>query len=192
MKRRLFGSVAALLILVAGIGGAVGFISYESGPKRALREFGWEGVWSQDCSIPNVFTKGITKAVLARSYNSVPLWGPPVRVIQIVYDAQPTKFIFTITDARIVADNKLRTVAVQGSDDVTITSESVLSMVGNKMVALRGHTTGIAKRDIPAGRYSTDTLRAGDTFDYTNAENGVSQDYKGRAIGSAIVEKCRD
>jgi hypothetical protein len=44
--------------------------------KDALREFGWEGTWSQDCSVPNILREGTT-AILARSYDVIPTFGSP-------------------------------------------------------------------------------------------------------------------
>ena len=41
--------------------------------NQALREFGWEGIWSIDCSISNVFNP-TSKALFGRVHDEIPVF----------------------------------------------------------------------------------------------------------------------
>jgi hypothetical protein len=160
--------------------------------KDALREFGWEGTWSQDCSVPNILREGTT-AILARSYDVIPTFGSPTRTIELVYERGPlsgtkSTTVYTVTSAKIVADNKLLMVSVDRSVNV----ESVLTLIGGKLVALRSVTSGIADREMPADILSDKPLKAGDHFSYISAADGISLSPSGTPRGAAVLEKCRD
>jgi hypothetical protein len=166
----------------------------EQTTAEALQKFGWEGTWSVDCSVPSTITSGNHQpAVLARLHDVVPMFsGSPARTVELTINGAPANQVFIVTNARMVADNKLLTISTTKTALMTMTYESVLTMTGGKMVGLRGRVTGVAKQDIQAGRYSTDALKAGDHFEYNNAENGVALNFKGEPIGVAASEKCRD
>lgn len=162
--------------------------------KQALRDFGWEGTWSSDCSIPNVFRPG-TKAVLPKLQDQIPVFGPPTRTAELIYESGPlagivSKFTFTVTSAKLVADNKLVIVSVENKSNWTY--EAVVTKVDGKMVALRSKVSGNAMIDSPAGDLAIGPLKAGEPFSYQNAENGVSLTAAGAPRGTAILEKCRD
>jgi hypothetical protein len=102
--------------------------------KQALREFGWEGTWAQDCSIPNVLKEG-AQAVLPRAYDLIPLIGSPTRTIELIYERGPlagtkSTTVFTITSAKIVADNKLVTTSTDSTRGIV--TETVLSIIEGK------------------------------------------------------------
>jgi hypothetical protein len=186
------GIKLALILTVICLAGA-GLASADD-TKQGLREFGWEGTWSLDCSIPNVLKEGMT-AVLPRSYDVIPLLGPPIRTVELIYENGPlagtkSTTIFTIKSARMVTDNKLVTVSTGNTR--TVTTESVLSMIDGKMVGLRSVMSGTATEDIQAGTLSVKPWRTGDHFSFVSAENGVALGPDGSPRGSAVLERWKD
>jgi hypothetical protein len=167
----------------------------EDSTKQALREFGWEGVWSQDCSISNVFREG-DKRVLARGAHAIPWVGPPTNTIELFYESGPlagisSKSIYIVTSARMASDNKIVVTTVSHSDDADTTSESVETMLGGKIFTIRGTLRGVAKKDIPGGIFSVGPLFAGDHFTYDTSENGMSLAPDGSIkAGPILMEKC--
>ena len=92
--------------------------------------------------------------------------------------------------AKMVADNKL--VVVMVDEAKTRTSEAVLTMRDGKMVAIRQEVRGVADRDMSAGTVSREPVRAGESYSYQSAKNGVAMNPYGQETGSAILEKCRE
>jgi hypothetical protein len=167
----------------------------EDGTNQALREFGWEGIWSQDCSISNVLREG-DKRVLFRGTHAIPWIGPPTNTMELFYENGPlagrsVKSVYTVTSARMVTAHKIVVTTVSRSDDADTTSESVVTMIEGKMLAIRSTMSGTVKREVPAGIFSVGPLHAGDHFTYDTTENGMSLAPDGSIrAGPILMEKC--
>jgi hypothetical protein len=188
---RVWNGIAAMVVFT-GIGAAA-YACYQQPTYRALREFGWEGTWSRDCSDSSKNYVGRTQLV-GRVHRLVPtFYGQATSIFEYEWAGEIEKAKpVTMSSARIVSENKLVVYSIVDSDDVVATTESVITKVGDKMVTNRSVTKGVAKRDLAAGRYAPEALKAGDHYEFQQVEDGVTKDFKGRTLGIAMLEKCRD
>jgi hypothetical protein len=149
------------------------------GTAEALRQFGWEGIWSADCSIPNEWKPGV-KAVLPRSYHRMSAFGgQPTNAVVMYQNGQKIETIWTIISAKIVADNKLLTVSVAENASSVMKSESVTSLVNGRMFIVRSRMTVTDKQGNPISDHLT--VLGGMTVDADDNSTGVAP----------TLEKCR-
>jgi hypothetical protein len=158
----------------------------------ALRGVGWEGVWAQDCSVPNAPpTGGDAKSIVFRYHNNLPIFGPPTRTAEWwTRDGAHHTMSSTIVSAKMLSEKTLMTQSFMETDDFELRVDSEGDIAGNKMTVTKSHTTGTARRDVPANVFSAKPLKAGDHFDYMSAENGTALRYDGTAAGPAVLERC--
>jgi hypothetical protein len=158
----------------------------------ALRGIGWEGVWAQDCSVPNAPPTGSNaKSIVFRYHNNLPFFGPPTRTAEWwTRDGAHHTMTSSIVSAKMLSEKTLMTRSTMETDDYELSIESEGDIGGNKMTVTRSHTSGTAKRDVPANVFSAKPLKAGDHFDFMSAENGIALRYDGTLVGPAELERC--
>ena len=139
------------------------------------------GTWSLDCADNH----------LAHIVMTFPYFGNPTRAAIMPDDGRVLE-TWTVTNAKLVTDDKLTMTTVADRDEYTRTTQAVYGKVMGKLVGIRSTTTVVAKKDVHAKLFSSAELHAGDTVTFKSSEDGVSYGYDGRALGPAVLEHCRD
>jgi hypothetical protein len=159
--------------------------------KRVLREFGWEGTWSQDCSAANIVREG--QRMKPRINNIIPENGPPIQTSEIVFGEGPfagktSRHTVEIQTAREVVPHQ---VMMTAADDRTgYQFELLVTMQGGKLFPIREWVSGIAISDAPPGILSRNSVKTGERFRYLAIEDGKLRTAAGRILAPAVGERC--
>lgn len=158
--------------------------------KAALTEFGWEGTWSVDCSLP-VYTpytkRSDTNAI--RRYHVVPRSG---QATETSSSAGPD-YVNRVTSANIVRGSE-RTLRIHYTRDgqvaATETDETYV-MRNGKLMMLQSVTVLTARKFLPPGPIILDGLDAGQTVKWKSVLDGRFLDTNGIPKSNVeLLERC--
>lgn len=158
--------------------------------KAALTEFGWEGTWSVDCSLPVVTpdTKR-SDANAIRRYHVVPRSG---QATETSSSAGPD-YVNRITSANIVrgSERTLRIHYIRDDKATATEADEMYVMRGGKLMMLQGVTAMTAKRFLPPGPIVLDGLDVGQTVKWKSVLDGRFLDTDGIPKGNVeLLERC--
>jgi hypothetical protein len=188
MDKRLLLIGAAALVAVGVAAVAAPYADPYHSTKSALKEFGWEGSWSYDC----------TRDV--RYVRSIPLFGAPFTTAT---SSTGKTTVTTVTSARMVTGNKLKSVGVNqesgaefevftrrdGPDNLTTERSVVTGVVTAKMQDVLKNSKG--KSSLTMWTDLVIGSEIGKKFEYTVVLDGYIMDGKLDRLGKATQERCR-
>jgi len=148
-----------------------------------LRHWGWDGVWSRDCTKP--------ETALARIHNVIPEnYGRPKIVLRYQDRDLSTQLVEL---AHFTSEGRLATTSAIDTEMGTSVTETVWSKQDDHITAWSSRVTNTAKQDIPPSSAAPKGMKAGEQISQRTVEDGFALNAEGKHERPAFsFTKCTD